>query len=107
MAKYLIQANYGSEGMKGLVKEGGSGRRAAVEKLVGSLGGRVEAFYYAFGETDLFIIAELPDNVSVTAIGLTVSAGGAISKFNTTVLITPEEVDKAAKMSPAYRSPGQ
>ena len=107
MAMYLIQANYGSEGMKGLVKEGGSSRRAAVEKLVGSLGGRVEAFYYAFGETDLFIIAEVPDNVAATAIGLTVNAGGAISKFSTTVLITPEEGDKAAKLSPVYRAPGQ
>ena len=107
MAKYLIQANYGSEGMKGLVKEGGSSRRAAVEKLVGSLGGSLEAFYYAFGDTDLFAIVEVPDNVSMTALGLTVSAGGALSKFTTTVLITPEEVDKAAKMSPVYRAPGQ
>jgi uncharacterized protein with GYD domain len=107
VAKYLIQANYGSEGVKGLAKEGGSSRRAAVEKLIGSLGGSVEAFYYAFGETDLFVIAEVPDNVSMTAIGLTVNAGGAISKFTTTVLITPEEVDAAAKLSPTYRAPGQ
>ena len=107
MAKYLIQANYGSEGMKGLVKEGGSSRRAAVEKLAESLGGSVEAFYYALGDTDLFIIAELPDNVAATAIGMTVSAGGAISKYTTTALITPEEVDKAAKLSPTYRAPGQ
>ena len=107
MPKYLIQANYSGEGVKGLLKEGGTSRRAAVEKLTQSLGGTLEAFYYAFGETDLFIIAELPDNASMTAIGLTVNASGALSKFSTTVLISPEEVDNAAKKSPAYQAPGQ
>ncbi len=64
MAKYLIQANYVGEGIKGLLKEGGSSRRAAVEKLAESLGGTIEAYYYAFGDTDLFVIADMPDNVS-------------------------------------------
>jgi uncharacterized protein with GYD domain len=107
MAKYLFQANYGSEGVKGLIKDGGSVRRAEVEKGVGSLGGSVEAFYYALGETDLFAIVDMPDNVSVASISMTVGASGALSKFSTTVLITPEEIDEATKKSPAYRAPGQ
>jgi uncharacterized protein with GYD domain len=106
MPKYLAQCNYVGEGLKGLLKEGGSSRRAVVERLVKSLGGTVEAFYYAFGETDLYVIADVPDNVSMAAIALTVSATGAVT-VKTTVLITPEEVDEAAKKSPGYRPPGQ
>jgi uncharacterized protein with GYD domain len=105
MPKFLAQCNYVGEGMKGLLREGGSSRRAVVEKLVESVGGKVEAFYYAFGETDLFVIAELPDNVSMTAVALMVAASGAIA-IKTTVLLTPEEVDEAAKKTPVYRPPG-
>lgn len=106
MSKYLIQANYVGEGIKGLLKEGGSSRRAAVEKLFESLGGKVEAFYYAFGETDLFVIADAPDNVTAAAISLTVNAAGAATT-KITVLLTPEEIDAAAKKTPNYRAPGQ
>jgi len=106
MAKYLIQANYVGEGLKGLLKEGGSSRRAAVEKLFGSVGGRVEAFYYAFGETDLFVIADVPDNVSTAALSLTVNAAGAAT-VKVTVLLTAEEIDAAAKKAPNYRPPGK
>ncbi len=106
MAKYLAQCNYVGEGLKGLLKEGGSSRRAVVEKLVQSLGGKVEAFYYAFGDTDLYIIIDAPDNISAAAATLTVNASGAIA-VKTTVLLTPEEIDEAVKKSPAYRPPGQ
>lgn len=106
MAKYLLQANYVGEGIKGLLKEGGSSRRAAAEKAIKSLGGTVEAFYYAFGETDVYMIAELPDNVSMAALALTVSASGAVTA-KTTVLMTPQEMDEAAKKTPSYRPPGQ
>lgn len=106
MPKYLVQANYVGEGLKGLLKEGGSSRRAAVEKLFGSLGGKVEAFYYAFGDTDLFVIADAPDNVTAAALSLTVNAAGAATS-RVTVLLTPEEIDAAAKKSPSYRPPGQ
>jgi uncharacterized protein with GYD domain len=106
MPKYLAHCNYVGEGVKGLLKEGGTSRRAVVEKLVGSVGGTVEAFYYAFGETDLYVIADLPDNVSMTALALLVAASGAIT-IKTTVLITPEEVDEAIKKTPSYRAPGQ
>jgi uncharacterized protein with GYD domain len=106
MPKYLVQANYVGEGLKGLLKEGGSSRRAAVEKLFGSLGGKVEAFYYAFGDTDLFVIADVPDNVTAAALSLTVNAVGAATA-KVTVLLTAEEIDAATKKSPSYRPPGQ
>ena len=106
MPKYLVQANYIGEGLKGLLKEGGSGRRAAVEKLFGSVGGKVEAFYYAFGDTDLFIIADVPDNVTAAALSLTVNAAGTATA-KVTVLLTAEEIDAAAKKTATYRPPGQ
>lgn len=106
MPKYLAHCNYVGGGVKGLLKDGGSKRRTVVEKLVESMGGTVEAFYYAFGETDLYVIADLPDNESMTAVALLVAASGAIN-IKTTVLITPEEVDEAAKKTPIYQPPGQ
>jgi len=106
MPKYLWQANYVGEGLKGLLKEGGSSRRAVVEKIVNSMGGKLEAFYYAFGETDLYGIADMPDNVSTAAFALTIAASGAVT-LKTTVLLTPEEIDSAAKKTPSYRPPGK
>lgn len=106
MPKYLVQANYIGEGLKGLLKEGGSSRRAAIEKLFGSLGGRLEAFYYAFGDTDLYVIADVPDNITAAALSLTVNAAGAATA-RITVLLTPEDIDAATRKSPMYRPPGQ
>jgi uncharacterized protein with GYD domain len=105
MPKYLAQCNYVGEGIKGLLKEGGTSRRAVVDKLVESVGGKVEAFYYAFGETDLYVIADLPDNEAMTAVALMVAASGAIA-IKTTVLLTPEQVDEAARKTPIYQPPG-
>jgi uncharacterized protein with GYD domain len=106
MSKYLVHGNYVGEGIKGLLKEGGSGRRAAIEKLVSSLGGSLESVYYAFGDTDVFVIVDMPDNASMTAVALAAGASGAVT-VKTTVLMTPEEVDEAAKKTPDYRPPGQ
>ena len=106
MPKYLIQANYVGEGLKGLLKEGGSSRRATVDKLLESVGGRVEAFYYAFGDTDAFVIVDVPDNVTAAALSLTINATGTVST-KITVLLTAEEIDAAAKKTLAYRPPGQ
>ena len=105
MAKYLFQASYTGEGLKGLLQEGGTSRREAVKKAVEGLGGTLEAFYYAFGYTDVYAIVDLPDNVSTTAFALIVNVSGT-AKVNTTVLITPEEVDQAVKKSVEYRPPG-
>lgn len=106
MAKYLIQGAYSIEGHKGLLKSGGSVRREAVSKAMESVGGRIEAFYFTFGADDFVIVAEAPDNVSAAAVSLSVSATGAVHS-RITVLLTPEEVDRATKMSVAYRPPGQ
>ena len=106
MAKYLIQGNYVGEGIKGLLKEGGSSRRAAIEKLATSMGGSLESIYYAFGDTDVYIIVDMPDNASMTAAALVAGSSGAVT-IKTTVLMTPEEVDEAAKKTPDYRPPGQ
>lgn len=105
MPKYLIQASYTVEGVSGLLKEGGSGRKKAVESAVKKLGGKLEAFYYAFGETDVFSIVELPDASAATSLALTVAKSGSV-RIKTTVLITPDEVDKAVKKTVTYRAPG-
>lgn len=105
MPKYMFEARYTAEGAKGLVGEGGSSRRAAVEKAIAGLGGRLEAFYFGFGEIDAYVIADLPDNVAAAAIGLAVAqSGGAATR--TVVLMSPEDIDQAVKKVPAYRPPG-
>ena len=106
MPKYLLQVNYVGEGVKGLLKEGGTKRRAAAEQAAKSMGATMESFYYAFGDTDAYVIGDFPDNASAAALALTVSASGAAT-VKTTVLMTCEELDAAVKKSPVYRAPGQ
>ncbi len=106
MPKYLFQGSYTEQGLKGVIKEGGSKRRDAVEQLIKGMGGTLEVFYYAFGDDDFFIISDMPDNVDVTAVSLMVNASGAV-KARVTVLITPEEVDQATKKTVDYRPPGE
>ena len=105
MPKYLFEVDYSAEGTKGLLKDGGSKRRAAIEKSVASVGGKIETFYFTFGIRDAIVIAELPDNASAVAISLAVSATGAVA-YKTTVLITAAEVDAAAKKKVGYKKPG-
>ena len=106
MPKYLFQASYTTDGVKGLLKDGGSKRRAAVEEALKGLGGRLDSLYFAFGETDVFAIVDVPDHATTAALALTVSASGAVH-VKTTVLMTPEEVDQAARKTVRYRAPGQ
>jgi uncharacterized protein with GYD domain len=105
MPKFMIKASYSPDGARGLLKEGGSARRAAVQKLVEGIGGKVEAFYYAYGEDDAYVITDVPDAASGIAISLAVNASGAV-RLSTIPLITPEEIDAAVKKSIAYRAPG-
>jgi uncharacterized protein with GYD domain len=105
MPKFLLRATYTSDGAKGLLKEGGTKRRAAVQKIIEAAGGKLEAFYYAYGDDDAFIIADLPDVMAGLAISLTVNASGAV-RLSSLPLITPEEVDAASKKSIEYRAPG-
>lgn len=106
MPKYLVQASYTTEGTKGLLKEGGTKRRAAVEELMKGLGGKLEAFYFGFGDADAFVIIDGPDNVTAAAVSLAVNASGAAS-VKTTPLLTPEEIDQATKRTVHYRPPGR
>jgi uncharacterized protein with GYD domain len=106
MPKYLIQVTLTPEGAKGLLKDGGTKRRAAVETMLKSVGGKLEAFYFAFGESDVIAIGEFPDHVSVAAASLTASATGA-ARGKTTVLLTPEEIDQAAKKQVEFIPPGR
>jgi uncharacterized protein with GYD domain len=106
MAKYLWQVNYTQEGMQGVLKEGGTGRREMIEKLAANMGGTIESFNFAFGDNDIIIIGDFPSNVDVAALAMTVGAAGAAS-LKTTVLLTPEEIDQATKKSVDYRAPGK
>ncbi len=105
MPKYLIEASYTLEGVKGVQSAGGSSRRDAVAKVAESMGGRLEAFYFAFGDHDVYAIADLPDNESAAAIAIAVNATGAVV-LRTVVLLEPQEIDAAVKRSVDYRPPG-
>jgi uncharacterized protein with GYD domain len=105
MPKYLLEVTYTTDGIKGVKSEGGSARVAAATEAIEGLGGKIESFYFAFGDTDVYVIADYPDNVSVAAAALTVSAGGG-AKVRTVVLLTPAEVDAASKKQTTYRPPG-
>ena len=105
MAKYLIEASYTSEGARGVIKDGGSKRRAAAEQVVKNAGGKLDAFYFAFGDSDALVIVDVPDHAAAAAVSLAINASGAV-QTKTTVLLTPEEIDQAAKKSVHYTAPG-
>ena len=105
MAKYLFRTSYTQAGVSGLIREGGTGRREALRQTVEGLGGTLEGFYYAFGDDDLLLIAELADEVAAAAMALFISAAGAL-EVSTTVLLSPETIDGAVKKSVPYRKPG-
>lgn len=105
MAKYLFHGSYTQAGIQGVLKEGGSGRRKAVEALATSMGGTIESMYWAFGKDDFFVIAELPDHASAAALAATTGAAGAVS-IQTVVLLTAEDIDQAITLHPNYRAPG-
>jgi uncharacterized protein with GYD domain len=105
MPKYLAVASYTSEGIKGLTKAGGVSRRTVVDKLLKSLGGHLEAFYFAFGENDAYLILDVPDNLTAAAISLAVAGAGA-TRMKTVELLTPEEIDRAMLKHVDYAPPG-
>lgn len=105
MPTFLIKASYTAEGTRGLLKDGGTGRKDAVEALVTSRGGALKGFYYAFGDDDLLIIADLPSNADLAAVSLAINAsGGAKVKANT--LLDANEIDEAVQKVVRYRPPG-
>ena len=106
MPKYLFEARYSPEGAIGLAKEGGTSRRDAVKKHLNEIGGKLESMYFAFGDVDCFVIVDLPDNVSAAALSLAVNESGMIAS-KAIVLLTPEEMDKAANTKVHFRAPGK
>lgn len=106
MPKYLFYGSYTPEGLKGLMSEGGSKRREAAEQALASVGGKLEAFYFSFGDNDFYIIVDLPDNASTAAVSFVGNVSGTFG-IKTIVLLTPEEIDEATKMSVDFRPPGQ
>jgi len=104
MPKYLVQVSLTREGVGGLLKEGGTKRRAAVETMLKSVGGKLEAYYFAFGESDVIAIADLPDNATAVAVALTGIAAGTV-RPKTTVLLSAEEIDQATKKHVKYIPP--
>jgi len=105
MPKYLVAASYVGDGVKGLVKDGGTARRAAATRAIESVGGHLESFFFAFGDVDAYIVADLPDNTAASALAIAINASGAV-RIRTTVLLTVEEVDAAVKKATSYRPPG-
>ena len=105
MPKFMIKVSYTTEGTRGLLKEGGTGRRAAVQKMIEGIGGKVETFYFAYGEHDAYLIIDVPDTTSGIAVSLAANASGGV-RLSTIPLITPEEIDAACKKSVSYRAPG-
>ncbi len=105
MPKFLIEASFTTDGIKGIQNEGGSARRDAVAQAMESVGGRLESFHFGFGDHDVFVIGDFPDNESAVAMALAVNSSGAVTT-RTVVLVTPEQVDEAVKRSVGYRAPG-
>ena len=105
MAKYLFHGSYTQTGIQGVLKDGGSGRRKAVDALAASVGGSVESMYWAFGKDDFYVIADLPNHAAAAALTATTGAAGAVS-ISTVVLLTAEDMDEAIKLHPEYRAPG-
>ena len=105
MAKYLIIANYNADGIKGVLKDGGTARVDAVTKMVEGVGGKVESFYFAFGGEDAYVTVDMPDNASVAAVAMTAAAAGQVG-VKTVVLLTAGEIDEAAKRQVSYKPPG-
>jgi uncharacterized protein with GYD domain len=105
MAKFLFKVNYTTQGLQGVMKEGGNARKAAAEETIGSVGGTVESFHFAFGDTDVFIIADMPDAAAAASVALNVSATGSVT-VETVALLEPNDVDAATGAEVSYRPPG-
>lgn len=106
MAKYLLKVSYSVDGVKGVMKEGGTSRVKAVERALAGVGGSLESFYFAFGRDDVYVIVDVPDHAAALAMAAAVASSGAIDSYETVVLLSPSEVDKAMKVAVDYTPPG-
>ena len=106
MTKYMLKVSYSQEGIKGVLAGGGSARVAAIEKLLAGVGGTLESFYFAFGTDDVYVVADVPNQAAMIAIAGTVGGSGAVSSYETVVLLSPAEVDEARDIAVEYAPPG-
>jgi uncharacterized protein with GYD domain len=106
MPKYLWKVSYTKAGVRGIAAQGGSSRRDAVRRAVESLGGELEAVYFAFGDADVYLIADLPDNQSAAALSLAANRSDGLT-IQTVVLMTPEDFEAASKKEVSFRPPGK
>lgn len=106
MAKYMIKGSYSQQGIKGVIKEGGTERVKAISSMLESMGGSLESMYFSFGSDDVYVTADLPDNKTAAAIAAAVGAAGSLSSYETVVLLTAEDVDAATQIATSYRPPG-
>ena len=106
MAKYLLKVSYSVDGLKGVMMEGGTSRVKAVERALAGVGGSLESFYFAFGQDDVYVIADVPDHAAAIAMAAAVTTSGAVSSYETVVLLPPSEVDKAMDVAVDYAPPG-
>lgn len=104
MAKYLYIGSYTAEGAKGALAEGGTSRREAARKVIESIGGTLESYYFGFGTDDFFVIFDAPGAAAAAALALTVGGSGAVSG-RTVPLIMPEELDEASRLNVDYSPP--
>ena len=106
MSKYMIKASYSPEGIKGVMAKGGNARVDAIKKLATGVGGSLESCYFAFGDDDLYAVVDAPSHEAMAAIAGTVTSTGALSSYQTIVLLTADEIDAAAKQTIDYTPPG-
>jgi uncharacterized protein with GYD domain len=106
MPKYMIKASYSPQGMKGVVAKGGTARKTAIEKLLAGVGGTMESFYFAFGSDDVYVTVDAPSHEAVAAVAGAVTSTGAMSHYETVVLLEPEQLDAAAGITVDYTPPG-
>jgi uncharacterized protein with GYD domain len=106
MSKYLLKVSYSADGLKGVMKQGGTGRVKAVERALAGVGGSLESFYFAFGSDDVYVIVDVPNHAAAIAMAGAVATTGAISRYETVVLLSPSEVDEAMDIAVDYAPPG-
>ena len=106
MPKYLIQATYTAEGLRGLAKDKASGRKAAVQAAMKAVKGKIDSMYFSFGADDVFLVVDAPDNIAVAALSFTAGASGLLVNIRVTPLLTVDEVDRALALPSNYRAPG-
>ena len=106
MPKYLLEAKYTPEGVRGIKEAGASSRAKAVNDMANGLGGSLDSFHFAFGDVDAYVIVDLPDDEAAAAVAFTVGTS-TTTQVKTVKLLTLDEADNAIARAVDYRPPGR